>query len=275
MWEVTRQYKNPEGTEAERLAVFNAAKGIPKAQQFYEIPKDIKNDVYFDLIDIDAIPFGDGFDVTVIIKNESQEARNISAMLSASTVYYNGATAQHIKRSQGVFTVKPGQKEVLKINVTAKDYLPKLVDHSLIKIYAIASVQETKQTWSEEDDFTLTKPQIQIQVDNKNIRIGQEYVAALRCFFLYFLQMDNSLYTIYCCSFTNPLSIPLKDCTYKVEGPGLKTAKIVRHRDVKPNESVTISETFIPKRNGERKIICNFNCKQIQGISGCKTVVVQ
>lgn len=180
MWDVTRLYKNPEGTEAERLAVFNAAKGIPKAQQFYEIPQHIKNDVFFDLIDIDAIPFGDSFDVTVIIKNESEEARNISAMLSASSVYYTGATAHHIKRSQGRFTVKPGQREVLKINVTANDYLDKLVDHSLIKIYAIANVKETKQTWSEEDDFTLTKPQMDIKVDESNIRIGQECEVSFR-----------------------------------------------------------------------------------------------
>lgn len=173
MWDVSRLYKNPEGTEAERLAVYNAAKGIPRAQQYYEIPKNIKKDVYFDLIDIDAIPFGDSFDVVVVIKNESNEVRNISAMLSASSVYYTGATAHHIKRSQGTFTVNPGQREVLKINVTAKDYLDKLVDHSLIKIYSIANVQETKQTWSEEDDFTLTKPPIDINV-NGNLTVGQE-----------------------------------------------------------------------------------------------------
>lgn len=172
MWVVTRQYKNPEGTEAERLAVFNAAKGIPRAQQYYEIPKETINDVFFDLIDIDAIPFGNGFDVVVQIRNKSNETRNISAMLSASSVYYTGATAQHIKRSQGTFAVKAGKEEVLQIHVTPTDYLDKLVDHSLIKIYAIANVKETKQTWSEEDDFTLTKPPISIQT-NGNFTVGQ------------------------------------------------------------------------------------------------------
>lgn len=171
MWVVTRQYKNPEGTEAERLAVFNAVKGIPRAQQFYDIPKETKNDVFFDLIDIDAIPFGDGFNVVVVIKNKSNETRNISAMLSASSVYYTGATAHHIKRSQGTFAVEAGKEEVLQIQVTPRDYLDKLVDHSLIKIYAIANVKETKQTWSEEDDFTLTKPPISIQT-NGDFRVG-------------------------------------------------------------------------------------------------------
>jgi transglutaminase 1 len=54
--------------------------------------------------------------------------------------------------------------ETLRITVTAKEYIDKLVDKSLIKIYAIANVKETKQTWSEEDDFQLQKPKLSIQV---------------------------------------------------------------------------------------------------------------
>lgn len=77
------------------------------------------------------------------------------------------------------------------------------------------------------------------------------------------------------CSFKNPLSMELNECTYKVEGPGLQTAKIVNYRNVQSNEEVTIKEKFTPKRQGERKIICNFNCKEIQGISGSKTVTIQ
>jgi hypothetical protein len=54
--------------------------------------------------------------------------------------------------------------ETLCVNVAAKEYLDKLVDKNLIKIYAIANVKETGQTWSEEDDFQLQKPKLRIQV---------------------------------------------------------------------------------------------------------------
>lgn len=164
MWNVIRQYKNPEGTESERLAVYNAIRGIPKAQQLYEIPSKDEADVEFDLIDIDVVPLGDNFDVVVKIENKSTEERNISAVLSASSIYYTGATANDIKKSQGTFKVKPGNKETLTITVTPEEYIEKLVDHGLIKIYAIANVQETKQTWSEEDDFSLTKPGMTVTV---------------------------------------------------------------------------------------------------------------
>jgi len=56
--------------------------------------------------------------------------------------------------------------ETLRITVTATEYIDKLVDKSLIKIYAIANVKETRQTWSEEDDFQLQKPKLNIKVLN-------------------------------------------------------------------------------------------------------------
>jgi transglutaminase 1 len=61
--------------------------------------------------------------------------------------------------------------ETLRITLTAKEYIDKLVDKSLIKIYAIANVKETKQTWSEEDDFQLQKPKLNIQVLQINSEI--------------------------------------------------------------------------------------------------------
>jgi hypothetical protein len=54
--------------------------------------------------------------------------------------------------------------ETLGLSVAAKEYLDKVVDKNLIKIYAIANVRETGQTWSEEDDFQLQKPKLSVQV---------------------------------------------------------------------------------------------------------------
>lgn len=162
--EVTYQYKNKEGTEAERLAVYNAARGVERAQKLYEIPDEVKEDVSFHLVDVETVPFGDNFTVVVNIENKASEERTIRAILSCSSVYYTGAFAKDIKKSQGKFKVGPGQKEIMRIDITAADYLSKLVDHSLIKIYSLANVEETKQTWSAEDDFTLILPDVIINV---------------------------------------------------------------------------------------------------------------
>ncbi|XP_065163119.1 hemocyte protein-glutamine gamma-glutamyltransferase-like [Atheta coriaria] len=254
LMDLTRTFKNAEGTEAERLAVYNAVKGVPKAQQFYEIPTPEQEDVFFDLVDIDAIPFGDSFDVVVNIQNNSNHIRNISAVLSASSVFYNGATAKPIKRAQGVFAVKGGETEVLRIHVTKDDYMDKLVDHNLIKIYSIANVKETRQTWSEEDDFTMTKPTIAVEPQN-DFHVGEENVVT--------------------CSFVNPLADDsLVECTYSIEGPGVTKPEVTAYPDVGPGETVTFEGVFTPRRQGQRKVVATFTSKQLHGICGSKTIQI-
>lgn len=181
MMDVTTDYKNPEGSQAERFSVFNAVRGLPKAQQHYDYPQRSmqQEDVYFDLVDIDSIPFGQSFDVIVNIQNKSNDIRTVNAVVTANSVYYTGQMASRLKRSTGEFVVRPGQREVLKIHVTPSDYMDKLVDHSLIKIYALATVKETRQTWSEEDDFTLSKPRMSVQARGSS-RVGQECYVTFR-----------------------------------------------------------------------------------------------
>ena len=54
--------------------------------------------------------------------------------------------------------------ETIQIRVGWEDYRDKIVDYGHIKIYGMASVQETKQLWSEENDFQLEKPKLDVQV---------------------------------------------------------------------------------------------------------------
>lgn len=48
--------------------------------------------------------------------------------------------------------------------MTVDDYLDKLVEYSIMKLNAIATVQETNQTWADEDDFQVIKPTITVEV---------------------------------------------------------------------------------------------------------------
>jgi len=50
------------------VAVFNAVRGVPKAQQYYSFPQKGDEDVHFDLVEIENIPFGQEFSVTVHIQ---------------------------------------------------------------------------------------------------------------------------------------------------------------------------------------------------------------
>ncbi|XP_018576112.1 hemocyte protein-glutamine gamma-glutamyltransferase isoform X2 [Anoplophora glabripennis] len=252
--DVTFIYKNKEGSEAERLAVYNAARGIPRAQEFYRLPNKDKEDVFFDLIDIDTVPFGEDFNVVVKLHNKANEERTIKAVLSASSIYYRGNTANDIKKSRpSSFKLKPGQEDTLSMTITPGEYLDKLVDHNFIKVYAIATVEETKQTWSEEDDFTLILPQMTLNVPGQ-CKVGEPCVVSF--------------------SFQNPLNIPLTECVYVVEGPGHQKPRTIKFRNVNPKEVVTETETFTAKKKGERKIVVNFTSRQIHNINASTKVQI-
>ena len=50
------------------------------------------------------------------------------------------------------------------VEITPEKYMDKLVDYAMVKIYAMASVSETRQAWSEEDDFVISKPKLRVRV---------------------------------------------------------------------------------------------------------------
>ncbi|KAL1124055.1 hypothetical protein AAG570_001825, partial [Ranatra chinensis] len=254
MWDVTSLYKNPEGSHDERLSVFNAVRGIDAAQKLYEIPEAHEEDVWFDLIEIDQIKFGEPFSIVVNIENKSNEERNIYAVLSASSVYYTGVTMHKLKRQNGKFKMGPKSRETLRIKVKPEEYTDKLADHSLVKIYAIANVTETKQTWSEEDDFPLIKPDLDIKISG-DLFIGSKCQAMF--------------------TFKNPLSRKLTNCSFSVEGPGLQRPKAVPFRDIEPNEVVTYCENFYPKRVGETKIMATFTSNLLTEVSGSTSVEIK
>ncbi|KAF5293126.1 hypothetical protein FQA39_LY13736 [Lamprigera yunnana] len=253
LWDVTSTYKNAEGSNAEKEAIANAVRGVPRAQEHYSVPPKTSEDVFLDLIDIDSVPFGEGFEVIVEARNNSQEVRSVTTNLTASSVYYTGAIARQIKAARVSFELKPNQTEFVKLKVNLAEYMNTLVDHSLIKIFALAKIKETKQSWCEEDDFVLTKPKILIKMEETG-SIGKEMIATF--------------------SITNPIHVPLTHCKYTVEGHGLIRPKTVELRDVQGNETVTFEETLIPTLSKQRTLLCTFSSKQVQGLEGSAVVTI-
>uniref|UniRef100_T1I8S6 Transglutaminase C-terminal domain-containing protein n=1 Tax=Rhodnius prolixus TaxID=13249 RepID=T1I8S6_RHOPR len=252
VWDVTYFYKNPEGSREERMAVFNAVKGVDKAQKMYNFPTVAQQDVGFDLVEIDSKNFGQEFSIVVNIENRSAKERNIDAILTASSVFYTGATVHRLKRAHGQFKIQPHGKETLRLRVSPVDYADKLVDHSLIKIHAIASVLETRQTWSEEDDFPLLKPHMNVEIRGER-RVGQGCTATF--------------------SFTNTIGRELTHCKLSIEGPGLQWPKVIKCRDISPGEVYSYTESFHPRRPGETKIVATFTSKQLVDVIGSATVM--
>ncbi|XP_033202581.1 hemocyte protein-glutamine gamma-glutamyltransferase [Bombus vancouverensis nearcticus] len=251
--EITSLYKAKEGTEVERLTLYRAVRNTELAKRFYSLPSPAKEDVEFDLVDIERVNIGQPFAVIVNMKNKSNQIRTIQAVLSAGSVYYTGIKARLVKRASGDFVLQPHASEQLRLRVTVDDYLDKLVEYCNMKLYSIATVVETKQTWADEDDFQVLKPSITVKIDGEPI-VGKPSIISLR--------------------FKNPLKRVLTECMFNYAGPGLTRNKTLAFRDIEPEEDVYVEHQLIPQKAGAQKIIATFTSKQLVDVTGSAAIDV-
>ncbi|XP_068986824.1 hemocyte protein-glutamine gamma-glutamyltransferase-like [Bombus flavifrons] len=251
--EITSIYKAKEGTEVERLTLYRAVRNTELAKRFYSLPSPAKEDVEFDLVDIERVNIGQPFAVIVNMKNKSNQIRTIQAVLSAGSVYYTGIKAHLVKRASGDFVLQPHASEQLKLRVTVDDYLDKLVEYCNMKLYSIATVVETKQTWADEDDFQVLKPSITVKIDGEPV-VGKPSIISLR--------------------FKNPLKRVLTQCTFNYAGPGLTRNKTLAFRDIEPEEDVYVEHQLIPQKAGAQKIIATFTSKELVDVTGSAAIDV-
>ncbi|XP_046646771.1 hemocyte protein-glutamine gamma-glutamyltransferase-like [Daphnia pulicaria] len=252
-YDESRHPTDSGSSAAERVSAMNASRSVERTQPMFD-NRPVNEDVYFDLIEQEKVAWGQPFNLQVLVQNRSQEMRTITTILSANSVYYTGVTARRLGRSDRQFVLQPGGRETLQVRISWDEYRDKIVDYGHIKIFAMASVQETKQSWSEEDDFQLEKPKLDVQIRG-NPQVGQD------CFATF--------------SFMNPVSVTLTECEFTFEGPGLVRPQTVKYRDVKPGEMISFAQKFIPRFNGERKLVATFNSRELGDIVGSRPIHVR
>ncbi|XP_044729882.1 hemocyte protein-glutamine gamma-glutamyltransferase-like [Chrysoperla carnea] len=252
--DITNQYKPKEGTEAERLSLMNAVRSSQLAKKFYDLPSTEMEDMEFDLVELDRINIGDSFQVTIKIKNKSNEQRTVQTSLSAASIFYTGAKANLVKKYSKEIVLKPHTTEKLSLNITADEYTDKLVEYCIMKLYAIATVKDTNQTWADEDDFQVLKPNIDIKILDEEITVGKKSEVEL--------------------SFTNPLKKTLTNCKFHIAGSGLIKNQRIPFRNIRAKEHVKAKTFFIPKSSGDHKLIATFISKELVDMTGAAKIEV-
>ena len=129
-----------------------------------------------------------------------------------------------------------------------------------MKIYSLIKVKETHQTWSEEDDFVLEKPNLKVAVSHKephssfkicNAENRDAFQEAFRCHVIYFQAVGNlqvnRLGQIEV-SFTNPLDVTLTRCHVSVECAGVVRQVRERVGEVGPKENFTHKVMVMPRK---------------------------
>ncbi|KAK9887114.1 hypothetical protein WA026_020561 [Henosepilachna vigintioctopunctata] len=251
--DITLTYKQREGTEAERLSLLNAVRGSEMAKKFFTMPDVELEDMEFKLHDLDKVMIGDTFQAVISITNKSKQVRSIGAAITAYSIYYTGLKASLIEKAKGDFAMQPGEVQIMKMTITPSKYLDKLVEYGMVKLYAVVTVKETRQTWADEDDFQVIKPPIRIQVPAE-IPLNK-----------------NTTITL---GFKNPLNMVLTKCKFYIHGPALLKNYILACPDVQPQQDVSIVAGINPRSSGEQILVATFHSVELHDITGSVKIQV-
>lgn len=207
-----------------------------------------QGDIDFELVVPEEMAFGKDGIAKLQMTNNGSATRNISVSLTAKISFYTGVPTQTLHCNKGKVLVGPNQTTVYTLDLKAQDYLNKMIDDGKLKIYAHATVDETKQNWANSDFVELDKPDLIVTLMTPGAQVGRPLVVDV--------------------SFINPLAVTLTDCKLMIEGPGVERTKIIQIRDVKPNDVISEVVALRPRRGGIREVMATFSSKQLVGVNG-------
>ncbi|CAL4121087.1 unnamed protein product, partial [Meganyctiphanes norvegica] len=252
--DILKEYRNREGSDSERWTIQSHIRGSKRGQEYHDFKSDINDDCRFDLFELDKIEVGDPFTIRVVVRNDSAEHRTVTATLNAHSVYYTGVHHSQLKKAEGKFQLGPKQQQEVILTLNCAEYWKKLVEGCMIKTYAICRVQETGQTFTEEEDYVLDKPKLEIKIPKE-------------------VKMDQQCQITF--TFKNPLDMPLTECCLSVDGAGImRPRKFNIEGDIAPHGQFSHTMKFKPLVHGDRKIIASFSSKEIYDIFGGKKFIV-
>ncbi|XP_059152311.1 annulin-like [Physella acuta] len=242
--DITLEYKQEEGSAAERAAVLRANQVGSNRKDIY-VQK--ANDIDFNVEqDQENTHIGGKFELSLKMKNRGSEPRTVSGRIEIRSMYYTGVVADLVKSDpfDGV-EIKPGEELKHTVIATQEDYSRKLKDCAMLDVTIWAVVKETDQHFTKKDDYRLRKPHLVIKAPEDAV-VNKELKVEV--------------------SFVNPLNSALTKCFLAVDGVG-QSLKISQG-NVSANSTYTGSISITPTKVGKADLIIIFNSLELDDING-------
>ncbi|XP_067856722.1 protein-glutamine gamma-glutamyltransferase 2-like [Heptranchias perlo] len=245
--DITHNYKYPEGSNQER-AIFTKADLTNRPQREKKLQIHVKTD--------ESVNHGSDIKVLISISNCSPVNMVCKLNFNAQIMKYNGIPlSQAITKNVQEIALEANEERTVPLEVSYSEYGNYLENQHLIKLIALAADVATNENVLAVKDVAVVNPDITIQILGQPI-LNQQLMAEI--------------------SFRNPLLVPLLDCVFTIEGVGLiDEIQQMNVREIKVNETTTVTVQFTPKRMGPRKLLVDFDCNRIKDVKGFKNITVQ
>ncbi|XP_061680495.1 protein-glutamine gamma-glutamyltransferase K-like [Syngnathoides biaculeatus] len=249
--DITHLYKHPEGTAAERTAVETACRYGSKAEVYTSpVVEDVAIAVS---MDADGPRMGRDAELTVTLRNNSSENRNVVLHSQVAVMYYTGVQKGTVRTDHTSLDLLPTEVKVLEWTLEYKDYKDQLVDQAALRLTLSGQVKETQQVLATQFSFRLRTPDLLLKPVGKAV-VGEKVPVEI--------------------SFTNPLPQVLRSVMFHVEGLGLTTARKIHYGDIGSRATVSLTEHVVPTLPGPRKLLASLHCRQLTQVHGVTDVAV-
>jgi len=251
--DLTSIYKPREFSAEEREAVLNALNNSnSEARYAYNLrnPEILECKV--------AVPeggtnIGENFTVSAKLKNLTVTEETAQVTIQVESTYYNGTIHQMIKSSANTVTVPVGEDVEVSMEVSAAEYLGKLVDQASVMVAALVTMEGTEEVHRVEESYRVQLPEITIEVED-SLEVGKE--------------------TNVVCFFTNPLDNDLTGGKFIIEGPGIEKPIEIQPGDIGGKSEARVNTTVTPKHKGSKVLLVSFSSDQLKDLDGSLAVDV-
>uniref|UniRef100_A0A4W4FM86 Protein-glutamine gamma-glutamyltransferase K n=1 Tax=Electrophorus electricus TaxID=8005 RepID=A0A4W4FM86_ELEEL len=239
--DITHDYKYPEGSKEERIAVETATCYGSRPDTYASaVTKDVTIEI---TMNGEGPKMGEDAELAITIKNSSSELRSVSLYSELAVMYYTGVNKATVQKDNMQIDLKANEGEHLcpwwKVLLLFKAAIIKrgwkllgpenLTSTVYLNMFACASVLQP-----------VGKPVV-----------GKEMSAEF--------------------TFKNPLPHVLKNVKFRIEGLGLQSAREIAYGLA----TVTLTERFVPTLAGPRKLLASLDCKQLTQVHGVADVFVR
>ncbi|XP_064023527.1 protein-glutamine gamma-glutamyltransferase 2 isoform X2 [Pogoniulus pusillus] len=247
--DITHTYKYPEESEKEREVFAKAERETSSLRQAEE-------GLHLRIKLSDGANNGCDFDVFAVVNNNTDTERLCHLTLGARTASYNGTLGPQCgMKDLPDLTLQPWAEQRVPLRILYQDYGENLTQDNLIKVVALLTEQQSGDVVVAVRDILIQNPEIKIRVLGEPMQ-NRKLVAEV--------------------SLVNPLSVPLNNCVFVVEGANLTDGQQVKELEepVEPQGQAKVRLDLVPRQAGRHKLVVDFESDKLLGVKGYRNVII-
>eukprot|EP00794_Sanderia_malayensis_P004709 gene4709-5330_t len=252
--DVTLEYKYPEGSILERIAVRRAMK-IAKSKALKEFPQVIR----FSLEEPEEVARGDNVVVNLKMKNTSDKSQSVDISLTSQIVRYTGVALKKLRTRKDTVEIAAKKESEVKFTFEPSEYSAFMDENPMLRFTFMARVK-SGQTFANQASVSINKPDLSVSLvstaKKPKVKPGDTVTVKVQ------LDVPNDIKKLTGCALTFDGSAVASDVTVAIPN--------ITSRKWSVDMPVEIKKTI--KGRNVLQLIVSLSANEISGLLGTLTI---